>query len=236
MCILCYGLTGEEHWTDARVGAEPDRERPGQAPALLTQIVGAHGLAYKDDPSGFTAMVSDRKGGVQVARNLGEVWAAASTWPSDRWTRSTPSCSRACRPRRRRSDGLGARPCPDRGRLPRLGQDVAAARDARRRAGRRRDRQRVRRGRTRSRAVRACEERVELVGGGCACCTRREDLVRVLRELLDARDRGAGRSAPRGDRDQRPRRSGADRVHDHSRPDAAPPLRRRAAGGHGRRG
>ena len=39
--------------------------------------------------------------------------------------------------------------------------------------------------------LRACEERVELVGGGCACCTRREDLVRVLRELLDARDRGA---------------------------------------------
>lgn len=39
--------------------------------------------------------------------------------------------------------------------------------------------------------LRSCEERVELVGGGCACCTRRADLVRVLRELLDARDRGA---------------------------------------------
>jgi G3E family GTPase len=38
--------------------------------------------------------------------------------------------------------------------------------------------------------LRACEERVELVGGGCACCTRREDLVQTLRELLDARDRG----------------------------------------------
>lgn len=38
--------------------------------------------------------------------------------------------------------------------------------------------------------LRACEERVELVGGGCACCTKREDLVAVLRELLDARDRG----------------------------------------------
>jgi G3E family GTPase len=41
--------------------------------------------------------------------------------------------------------------------------------------------------------LRACEERVELVGGGCACCTRREDLVQTLRELLDARDRGAAR-------------------------------------------
>jgi G3E family GTPase len=38
--------------------------------------------------------------------------------------------------------------------------------------------------------LRACEERVELVGGGCACCSRREDLVQTLRELLDARDRG----------------------------------------------
>ena len=38
--------------------------------------------------------------------------------------------------------------------------------------------------------LRACEERVELVGGGCACCTRRVDLVRVLREMLDDRDRG----------------------------------------------
>jgi G3E family GTPase len=38
--------------------------------------------------------------------------------------------------------------------------------------------------------LRACEERVELVGGGCACCNRRADLIRVLRDLLDARDRG----------------------------------------------
>ena len=38
--------------------------------------------------------------------------------------------------------------------------------------------------------LRAVEERVELVGGGCACCTRREDLVGVLRELIDDRDRG----------------------------------------------
>jgi G3E family GTPase len=38
--------------------------------------------------------------------------------------------------------------------------------------------------------LRACEERVELLGGGCACCTRREDLARTLRDLLDDRDRG----------------------------------------------
>jgi G3E family GTPase len=38
--------------------------------------------------------------------------------------------------------------------------------------------------------LRTCEERVELVGGGCACCTRRADLIAALRELLDDRDRG----------------------------------------------
>jgi G3E family GTPase len=41
--------------------------------------------------------------------------------------------------------------------------------------------------------LRASEERVALVGNGCACCTRREDLVEVLRELLDAHDRGRAR-------------------------------------------
>jgi hypothetical protein len=76
VCILCYGLTGEEHWTDARVGAAPHASVRARRRSLLTEIMGAHGLDYRDDPSGFTALVSDRKGRVQVARNLGEVWAA----------------------------------------------------------------------------------------------------------------------------------------------------------------
>jgi G3E family GTPase len=41
--------------------------------------------------------------------------------------------------------------------------------------------------------LRACEERVELLGGGCACCTRRADLVRALRDLLDAHERETAR-------------------------------------------
>ena len=36
----------------------------------------------------------------------------------------------------------------------------------------------------------ATQERVELVGGGCACCMRRADLAAALRRLLDDRDRG----------------------------------------------
>jgi len=38
--------------------------------------------------------------------------------------------------------------------------------------------------------LRSCEERVELLSGGCACCGRRADLVEVLRALLDDHERG----------------------------------------------
>jgi hypothetical protein len=44
---------------------------------MLTQVMAAHGLDYRDDPTGVTALISDRKGNVVVARSLGEVWAAA---------------------------------------------------------------------------------------------------------------------------------------------------------------
>jgi hypothetical protein len=77
VCILCYGLTGEEHWTDARVGAEATASLRARRRALLTDVMAAHGLDYKDDTTGVTALVSNRKGSVEVARSLGEVWAAA---------------------------------------------------------------------------------------------------------------------------------------------------------------
>lgn len=76
MCVLCYGLTGEEHWTDARVGDEPRASVRARRHAMLARIMAAHGLTYSDDPTGVTALISDRKGGVQVAAGLGEVWAA----------------------------------------------------------------------------------------------------------------------------------------------------------------
>jgi hypothetical protein len=76
VCILCYGLTGEEHWTDARVGSEAPASVRARRRALLTQIMAANGLEYSDDPTGITALISDRKGNVQVGRSLGEVWAA----------------------------------------------------------------------------------------------------------------------------------------------------------------
>jgi len=43
---------------------------------MLTRIFAECGLDYSDDPSGVTALVSNRKGRVEVAGGLGEVWAA----------------------------------------------------------------------------------------------------------------------------------------------------------------
>jgi hypothetical protein len=77
MCILCYGLTGEEHWTDARIGAEASATVRARRRALLTRVMSAHGLDYSDDPTGLTSLISNRKGNVEIARSLGEVWAAA---------------------------------------------------------------------------------------------------------------------------------------------------------------
>jgi hypothetical protein len=77
VCVLCYGLVGEEHWTDARVGSEPAAAVKARRRQILGRVLGAAGLDYTDDPTGLTCLVSDRKGSVAVARSLGEVWAAA---------------------------------------------------------------------------------------------------------------------------------------------------------------
>ena len=76
MCILCYGLTGEEHWTDARVGVERAAIVRARRRRMLARIMAAEGLDYTDDPGGITALISDRKGNVEVVRGLGESWAA----------------------------------------------------------------------------------------------------------------------------------------------------------------
>jgi len=77
MCMLCYSLVGEEHWTDVPVGGQAPTRARAQRCKLLSAILGAHGLDYSDDPSGVTAMMSDRKGSVTVVRGLAEVWVAA---------------------------------------------------------------------------------------------------------------------------------------------------------------
>ena len=77
MCILCYGLTGDEHWTDARPGAEPGASVRARRRRLLKAILAAHGLEYRDSMSGVASLVCDRKGNMRVVRGLDEVWSAA---------------------------------------------------------------------------------------------------------------------------------------------------------------
>ncbi len=77
MCILCYGLTGEEHWSDAPVGTEASASVRARRRALMTRIMALQGLDYSDDSTGLTSLISDRKGKVLLARNLGEVWSAS---------------------------------------------------------------------------------------------------------------------------------------------------------------
>jgi hypothetical protein len=77
VCVLCYALVGDEHWTDARVGPEPPAALRARRRRILARVLGAAGLDYSDDPTGLTSLISDRKGKVAVARSLGEVWAAA---------------------------------------------------------------------------------------------------------------------------------------------------------------
>jgi G3E family GTPase len=40
------------------------------------------------------------------------------------------------------------------------------------------------------RLLRNCRERIEIIGGGCACCAKRTDLSDTLRQVLDEHERG----------------------------------------------
>jgi hypothetical protein len=76
MCILCAGLAGDEHWTDAvagRADAAVARRR-----RTVGAVLGAYGLVLHGQLGGM-ATVADRKGGARVVRGLGELWPAAET-------------------------------------------------------------------------------------------------------------------------------------------------------------
>ncbi len=77
MCVLCYGLAGEEHWTDAQVGTQSRAQARMRRARLVAAVLAAHGLDCHDGPGGLTTVVSDRKGNAMVVRGLGEIWAAA---------------------------------------------------------------------------------------------------------------------------------------------------------------
>ena len=78
MCILCYALRGEEHWSDGRPASQARTSDLARRRQLLKTILGIYGLQYSDDPGGVTSLVRDGKGNVKLVRGLGETWAAAA--------------------------------------------------------------------------------------------------------------------------------------------------------------
>jgi hypothetical protein len=75
VCILCFGLAGEDHWSQA-VGDEGARARRRRR-ELAAEVLASYGLTLKGDVGGLADVVGDRKGRAAVVRGLGELWPAA---------------------------------------------------------------------------------------------------------------------------------------------------------------
>jgi hypothetical protein len=82
MCVLCYELAPEDHWSDA-VEPEPDvsgamlRARRRRT-RILSTVLAPYGLTVSDPGSGRHCTVADRKGAAEVVAGLPAVWDAAA--------------------------------------------------------------------------------------------------------------------------------------------------------------
>jgi hypothetical protein len=80
MCVLCYELAPEDHWTDGVSDAGttdvPGRPRYRRT-RILSTVLGAYGLTVSDPGSGPHCVIADRKGAAEVAAGLPAVWQAA---------------------------------------------------------------------------------------------------------------------------------------------------------------
>jgi hypothetical protein len=80
MCVLCYELAPEDHWSDGVSDGEA-KDLPGRAryrrTRLLSAVLAPYGLTVSDPGSGPHCVVADRKGASVVAAGLAAVWRAA---------------------------------------------------------------------------------------------------------------------------------------------------------------
>jgi hypothetical protein len=80
MCVLCYELVPEDHWSDgvrsSDVNGLPARTRH-QRLRLLSAVLAPYGLTVSDPGTGPHCVVHDRKGAAEVAAGLPAVWQAA---------------------------------------------------------------------------------------------------------------------------------------------------------------
>jgi hypothetical protein len=80
MCVLCYELAPEDHWTDG-VSVGETTDMPGRPRYRRTRILSAvltpYGLTVSDPGNGPHRVIADRKGSAEVAAALPAVWEAA---------------------------------------------------------------------------------------------------------------------------------------------------------------
>jgi hypothetical protein len=79
VCVLCYELAPEEHWSDGAGGGEQVEARRARhrRTRLLAAVLAPYGLTVSDPGTGPHRLVADRKGAAEVAAGLPAVWRAA---------------------------------------------------------------------------------------------------------------------------------------------------------------
>jgi hypothetical protein len=79
VCVLCYELAPEDHWSDGAGGGEPGEARRARhrRTRLLAAVLAPYGLTVSDPGAGPHRLVADRKGAAEVAAGLPAVWRAA---------------------------------------------------------------------------------------------------------------------------------------------------------------
>lgn len=81
MCVLCYELADEDHWSDVLVSGENTAEPPARGryrrASILTELLGPAGLKVRTPGPGRAVVVSNSKGASTVAAGLPAVWEAA---------------------------------------------------------------------------------------------------------------------------------------------------------------
>ena len=80
MCVLCYDLAPNEHWSDGVAIGGPE-QLPGRPrfrrTRLLSTVLAPYGLTVSDPGVGPYCVIADRKGSAEVVAGLPAVWQAA---------------------------------------------------------------------------------------------------------------------------------------------------------------
>lgn len=80
MCVLCYELAPDAHWSDGASDGEmnelPSRSRYRRT-RILSAVLAPYGLTVSDPGSGSHCVIADRKGAAEVVAGLPAVWQVA---------------------------------------------------------------------------------------------------------------------------------------------------------------